>query len=371
MTFRGKWSPKTGGVVYFCLAYCCLENSAILQGYTPVFTAFCKILIITMKNKISRKGIWDIIKNAFTGFSNHKVTKLSGSLAYYTIFSMGPLLIMIISLCGVFLGREAIEGEIYRQLEGFVGNNTAVQLQEIIKNASLEGKSTLAAIIGGASLLIGATTVFAEIQDSINIIWGLKPKPKRGWLKMLQNRFLSFSVIISLGFLLLVSLAISALIEALNNMLIVYFPGVTVLFFYLLNVVLTLLITGSIFAVIFKVLPDAKVKWRDVWVGALATSILFMIGKFGISFYISKSEVGSTYGAAGSLVILILWIYYSSMILYFGAEFTKAYAIKYGSEIFPNDYAVTTKVVEIENGGASIQKTESTKISTQKEQGNK
>lgn len=227
--------------------------------------------------------------------------------------------------------------------------------------------SKLAAIIGGISLLIGATSVFAEIQDSINVIWGLKPKPKREWLKMLQNRVLSFSLIISLGFLLLVSLGISALIVGLSNSLKAYFPDVTVVVFYIINLVLTLVITSAIFAVIFKVLPDAKVKWKDVWTGALVTALLFMLGKFAISFYISKSNVGSTYGAAGSLVILLLWVYYSSIILYFGTAFTKAYAVKYGTEIHPNEYAVTTKTVEVETGGVSVQQKEETNVKVTKE----
>ena len=309
----------------------------------------------------------EVLKNAFTGFGDDKVTKLSGSLAYYTVFSMAPLLIVIISLCGLFLGREAVEGKIYNQLTSFVGSDTAAQLQEIIKNASLAGKSRVAAIIGGITLLVGSTTVFAEIQDSINGIWGLKPKPKRGWLKMLQNRFLSFSVIISLGFLLLVSLGVTTIVDGFSERLRAHFPDVTVVVFYIVNIAITLLVTSTIFAVIFKVLPDAKIKWRDVAAGAIATSILFMLGKFAISFYISKSDVGSTYGTAGSLVVLLLWIYYSSIILYFGAEFTKAYALKYGSEIHPNHYAVTTKTVEVENGQQSIQKSEKTEVKTSPE----
>jgi membrane protein len=315
-----------------------------------------------MKKKLTLKGMWEVLKNTFSGFSDDKVTKMSGSLAYYTVFSMAPLLIMIISLCGIFLGREAVEGKIYSQLAGFVGADTAAQLQQIIKNASITGKSTLAAIIGGVTLLIGATTVFAEIQDSINTIWGLKPKPKRGWLKMLQNRFLSFSVIVSLGFLLLVSLAVTTVIDGFSERLMRYFPDVTVVIFYIINIVITLAVTALIFGVIFKVLPDAKIKWKDVIAGAIATALLFMLGKFGISFYISKSNVGSTYGTAGSLVILLLWVYYSSIILYFGAEFTKAYAVKYGSEIHPSHYAVTTKVVEVETGNKSVQATEATSI---------
>lgn len=317
-----------------------------------------------MADKISFKGMWVVLKNSFIGFDEDKVTKLSGSLAYYTVFSMGPLLIVIISLCGMFLGKEAVEGKIYAQLAGFVGADTAAQLQEIIKNASLAGKSKVAAIIGGITLLIGSTTVFAEIQDSINGIWGLKPKPKRGWVKMLQNRFLSFSVIISLGFLLLVSLGVTAIIDGFSDRLSNRFPQVAIVVFYIINVLITLGVTTLIFGVIFKVLPDATIKWKDVIAGAVATSLLFMLGKLGISFYISKSNVGSTYGTAGSLVILLLWVYYSSLILYFGAEFTKAYAVKYGSNIYPTQYAVTTKVVEVETGSQSIQEKENCSTDT-------
>jgi len=222
----------------------------------------------------------------------------------------------------------------------------------------------VAAIIGGITLLIGATTVFAEIQDSINGIWGLKPKPKKGWLKMLQNRFLSFSVIVSLGFILLVSLGISSIIDGFSDRLKDRFPDVTVVIFYIINVVITLFVTTLIFGVIFKVLPDATIKWKDVISGAVVTALLFMLGKLGISFYISKSNVGSTYGTAGSLVVLLLWVYYSAIILYFGAEFTKAYAVKYGSNIFPNHYAVTTKMVEVETGRQSVQNKENAKIET-------
>jgi membrane protein len=265
---------------------------------------------------------------------------------------------VIIFLCSIFLGREAVEGSIYAQMQGFVGDDAAKQIEDIIKNASVSGKGTIAAIIGIVTLLIGATSIFGEIQDSINSIWGLKPKPKLGLLKLIINRLLSFGIIASLGFLLLVSLGVTAVIEALGNKLRTAFPDVTVVIFYIINLVLTLGVTTLLFAVIFKVLPDAKIKWRDVWSGAITTSLLFLLGKFAISFYISKSNVGSTYGAAGSLVILLVWIYYSSIILYLGAVFTKAYAIKYGSEIVPNKYAVTTKQAEIETGKQSVKQKE-------------
>jgi membrane protein len=308
-----------------------------------------------MPSKMSFKGMLEVFSNAFKGFNENRVLKLSGSLAYYTVFSMAPLLIVLISLCGIFLGRVAVEGKIYAQLAGFIGADSAEQLQLMIRNASLEGKSKLAAIVGGVTLLIGSTTVFAEIQDSINEIWGLRPKPKRGWLKLLQNRFLSFSVIIGLGFLLLVSLGVSTIIDGFSEHLKSRFPDVAIVVFYVSNIVITFGVTTLIFGVIFKVLPDATIRWKDVIVGAIVTALLFMLGKLGMSFYISKSNVGVTYGAAGALMVLLLWIYYSSLIVYFGAEFTKAYAVKFGSNIYPNQYAVTTKIVELETGHESVQ----------------
>lgn len=301
-----------------------------------------------MADRVSFKGIWEVLKNSFKGFGEDKVTKLSGSLAYATIFSMAPLLVVIISLCSIFLGKDAVEGKVYGELVGFVGTSTAAQLQEIIRNASVANKSTSAAIIGIITLLVGATTIFAEIQDSINTIWGLKPKPRRGLLKLLRNRFLSFSVIVSLGFLLLVTLGVSYAVDGFSERLMQRFPEVTVVVFYIINVLISFVVISVLFGAIFKILPDADIKWKDVRAGAIATAILFMLGKFAISFYITTTKVGSTYGAAGSIIILLVWIYYSAIILYFGAEFTKAWAVKYGSAIYPNHYAVTTRLVEVE-----------------------
>ena len=316
-----------------------------------------KIDHLRMK-KITGKGIWEVLKNCFQGFSDDRLMKLSAALAYYTVFSLGPLLIVIVFLCSIFFGKDAVEGSIYGQIENFVGHDAAAQLQQIIKNAAISGKSSIAATIGIITLLIGATSVFAEIQDSINFIWGLKVKPKKAWFVLIKNRLLSFGVIGSLGFLLLVSLAITALVEGLSKRLRAHFPDVTIVLFYIINLVVTFGVVTALFAVIFKVLPDAKIKWRDVMSGAIATALLFMLGKFAISLYISKANVGSTYGTAGSLVILLVWIYYSSIILYFGAEFTKAWAVKYGGEIHPNEYTIVSKTVEVEEGKKSIQQVE-------------
>lgn len=294
------------------------------------------------------KNFWELMKEAFKGFRDYRITKLSGSLAYSTVFSMGPLLVVIISLCGLFLKKEAIEGEVQAVLQQFMGEDTASQLEDVIRNASLGNKSTTALIIGIFALFIGATTMFAEIQSSVNYIWGLKPKPKRGLRKFIRDRFLSFSVIVSLGFLLLVSLVISGIVEAIINRFRGWYPDSAVAIFYILNFVFSIGLSLLIFAVIFKVLPDAKIRWKDVFVGALLTSLLFLLGKTGLSLYISNSNVGSTYGAAGSLVILLLWVYISSIILYLGANFTKAYALKYGGSIVATDYAIPTKEVEME-----------------------
>ncbi|HZH38347.1 MAG TPA: YihY/virulence factor BrkB family protein, partial [Flavisolibacter sp.] len=276
--------------------------------------------------KFSFGLVWKSLKDAFSGFSDDKVPKLSASLAYYTGFSLAPLLVVIIAICGLVFGKEAIEGTIENQIQSFVGADAAKQVEEMITNATLSGKSTMATIIGVITLLIGSTTIFGEIQDSINSIWGLKTKPSVGIMKTIQTRFLSFGMIASLGFILLVSLAATSVIEGLGDRLKAVFPDVTVVLFYIINLVLTLVITTFLFGVIFKVLPDAKITLRAVLPGAIATSILFMIGKFAIALYISKSDLGTSFGAAGSFAVIFVWIYYSSIILYFGAEFTKAYA---------------------------------------------
>ena len=308
--------------------------------------------------KFSLRVLWKIIKDSANAFIDDKLMKLSAALSFYTVFSMGPLLLIIITMCSIVFGRAAVEGRVYGQLEGFIGHDTAIQLQSIIQHAAITGKSTLATIIGIAFLVIGASSIFAEMQDSINMIWGLKTKPKSGMAAFIKNRLLSFSLIVSLGFLLLVSLGFSALVEAFGHYLQARFSQLSVMLIYIINLVITAGITTFIFAVIFKVLPDAEIKWKDVIVGAITTTILFLLGKFGISFYISKSNVGTTYGAAGSLIVLILWVYYSAMILYFGAEFTKYYAVQLADEIRPNEYAVAVRQVEEENGRISLRQNE-------------
>jgi len=307
------------------------------------------------------KRIGGVLKDSFKGFSDDRVLKLSGALAYFTIFSIGPMLIVIIYFADIFYGREAIEGTVFGQIKDFVGAPAAAQIQEIIRSATLSGNASVTGVLGFITLLLGTTTVFAEIQDTINIIWGLKAKPKKGWLKMLMNRLLSFSIVISLGFILLVSLVVTGLVEALSNRLLQMFPDIALLVIYIFNLLTTFTVVTLLFAIIFKMLPDAKIMWRDVITGAMVTAILFMLGKFGITLYINTSNVGTAYGTAGSFVIILLWIYYSSIILYFGAEFTKAYAATYGRQIQPNQYAVWVKQIEVENSHGSLQQQEQNK----------
>jgi membrane protein len=309
--------------------------------------------------RFSYKSIWTIIKCSAQDFINFRVTRMSAALAYYTIFSIAPLLILVISVSTIFYGRSAIEGSIYGEIRSFVGDAAALQIQDLIKNATIAKGNAFASIASIIALIIGATGIFGEIQDSINFIWGLKAKPKRGILKILVNRLLSFSIIVSVSFILLVSLMVNTVLDILSNRLIKIFPHITVYLAYAGNFLLTFIVTTLLFGVIFKILPDAKIKWRDVLTGAVTTSLLFMLGKFGITFYLGTKNIGNTYGAAGSIIIVLLWVYYSAIILYFGAAFTKNYAHNKGRRIYPNDYAVWIEFVEKEKTG-SLQQHEST-----------
>jgi membrane protein len=286
------------------------------------------------------KKFFYVLKEAGKAFSADNAVKLSAALSYYTIFAIGPLLVIVLSLSGIFLGEAAVEGKLYGQIRGLIGSDAALQVQEIIQNIQKTNNSTIGAIIGGIVLVIGATGIFAEIQDSINYIWSLKAKPKRGIIKFLLNRLLSFSLIISLGFLLIVSLVANALMDILNERLTRYFPDTMVYIIYGLNIIMLLAVISLLFAIIFKVLPDGKIKWKDAFVGAFFTSLLFLIGKSAIGYYLGNSKMGATFGTAASVVIILTWVYYTSIILYFGAEFTKVYALEFGGGIVPNETAV-------------------------------
>jgi membrane protein len=286
------------------------------------------------------KRVVSLVKNTTNAFLDDNAFKLSASLSYYTVFALGPLLIIIISLSAIFYGREVVEGRIYEQLKGLIGSEAALQVQNILVNAHQTHASTLGAIIGFIILFIGATGVFTEIQGSINFIWSVKAKPKKGWLVYLRNRLLSFSLVVGLGFVLLVSLIINALLTFLSQALTKKFPNFPVGLFNLTNSLIILTVITCLFAVIYKVLPDALISWKDAWIGSIFTAMLFLLGKFLIGYYLGKSNLGVTYGAAASVIIILAWVYYSSVILYFGAEFTKIYALQSGEGIKPKQTAV-------------------------------
>jgi membrane protein len=283
---------------------------------------------------------WLVLRQAVTEFLGDHGMKLSAALSYYTIFSLGPVLIIVISLAGIFFGRDAVQGKIYYQIHGLVGNEAALQIQEIIKNIEKTQAGPQGAVIGIIILIIGATSVFTEIQDSINYIWSVRAKPKRGFVKLLINRILSFSLIISFGFILMVSLGIHALVDLLYERLTLLVADNILFLFVGINYVLLYLVITLLFAIIFKVLPDATVRWKDAFTGAAFTSVLFLIGKFLIGFYLGNSNIGATYGTAASVIILLVWVYYTSIILYFGAEFTKVYTLNFGGGIVPDKTAV-------------------------------
>lgn len=294
---------------------------------------------------------------AVKGFMEDRVMKLSAALAYYTIFSLTPLIIIIISAASLFLGDNmdpndklfGASGEITKM----IGADAANQLRSFVNNANYSGKSTFGLIVGIGTLIIGATAIFIEIQDSINLIWKVKAVPKRGWKKLITNRLLSFSLIASLGFLLLVSLVINSIVVGVGGKLEVYAAKIEIeqvseLVMLIITNILTIAVVTSIFTVIFKVLPDVTLKWKPAIIGALFTAVLFSVGKYVIGIYIEKGDPGSAFGAASSIIVILLWIYYTAIILYFGAEFTQAYAERYDEAIAPSKYAVHTKIVVVE-----------------------
>lgn len=296
--------------------------------------------------------VWIVLRDSYNGFIDDRCLKLSAALAYYTVFSLAPLLVLVMSLISIFLGQEAIQGRVFSQINGLVGNQAAKQIQDMIKAVELSGKTNTALVVGIVTLVIGATTIFVEIQDSVNLIWRVKAKPKRGWLKLLKDRLLSSSLVISLGFLLLVSFIVNGLVLALSDVLTRYIPKFGILLISGFNFMVSTAVVTILFATIFKVLPDAKIAWRVVRWGAFFTALLFMLGRYLIGLYVETTT--SAYGAAGSLIVILVWIYYTAAILYFGAEFTQAYANHFGVKIEPADYAVYVEQIERERDVAVI-----------------
>lgn len=303
------------------------------------------------------KAIGRLLQETFRKWNEDGASRLAAALAYYTIFSIAPLLIIVIAIAGSVFGEDAARGAIEQELQGLLGSTGAQVIQTAIQNASKPHQGAIASIISIFVLLFGATGVFAELQNALNTIWNVQVKPGRKVRNIVRQRFLSFAMVLGIGFLLLVSLVISAILATLVNYFKNVIPGVDLLW-RLVNVGLGFIVTTMLFGLIFKVLPDVKIKWSDVLTGAALTAILFSIGRFLLGEYLGKSSLSSTYGAAGSIVVILVWVYYTAQILFFGAEFTQVYAQKYGSRIIPDENAIPLNPQNSQQDTQSHQRTQ-------------
>lgn len=297
-------------------------NSLINQNYMKKFT-------------LHLGDIWSITKKTFSAWNAADPFRQSAVIAYYAIFSIPALLVIIITLAGFAFGREAVQGEISKQIGQAIGEGTARQVEEMIAKAGEQKNSIWATILSVITLILGSTGVFAQLQVSLNQIWEVKVVAKKKWLKSIKDRLFSFGLILSIGFLLLVSLLLSTGLSAFSEWIKVHLPDIMMFVFRLLSFILSFGVTSVLFALMFRILPDARIRWKDVIIGSIVTSLLFVLGKFALGIYFGKANPGSTYGAAGSVVLLMLWVSYSCMILFFGAEFTKQFAVHFGRKIEP------------------------------------
>ncbi|MBI5030845.1 MAG: YihY/virulence factor BrkB family protein [Chloroflexi bacterium] len=280
-------------------------------------------------------GILRLFKDTFVQWNEDHAPRLGAAVAYYTVFSIGPLLIIVIALASLIFGQETARDQILRQIQGLIGQQGAQFIAQAIDTTRRPSSNILASLIGIGTLLLGALGVFGELKNSLNAIWGVEPKPGRGLKGLILDRLLSFGMILVTGFLLIVSLTISTSVTAIVS----YFGGTLTASptaIEIANFVLSFIVITILFAFIFKYLPDAHVKWTNALLGAALTSLLFAIGKFLIGFYLGRSQLASAYGAASSVIIVLVWIYYAAQILFFGAEFTKVSAMKFGSGIIPD-----------------------------------
>lgn len=283
--------------------------------------------------------LWTVLKAALAGWWNDNVPRMGAALAYYTLFALAPILIVAIAVAGLIFGQEAVRGEIVGQVQGLIGREGALAVQAMLEGAAKPSSSIPATVIGVITFFLGATGAFLELQTDLDAIWRVKPKSRGNFLRdLLMQRLISFGLVLGFAFLLLTSLVVSAALAAVHTYMGNAFPGVAVLW-EAVNVVVSLAVVTLLFAMIYKVLPDVKLAWGDVWVGALVTAGLFTIGKFLIGLYLGTSSLGSTYGAAGSVIVILVWVYYTSQIILLGAEFTRAYVEQFGPRPAPVEFA--------------------------------
>jgi membrane protein len=283
--------------------------------------------------------VWALLKETGEDFIDDNVTRLAGALAYFTLLSLAPLVVLAIAVAGLAVDQDALRGRLGAELGAVVGPSGEVAVRTIVENAKTPSEGVVSSILGIVVLLFGASGVFGELQAALNTIWEVAPKPGRGIWGTIRDRLFSFAMVMGVAFLLLVSLILSAALAVTGRFFERSLPGGEAVW-QIVNFVISFAVVSSLFAVTFKVVPDAKVRWRDVWIGAVVTAFLFSVGKFLIGLYLGKSSVASSYGAAGSIVLLVIWVYYSSLILFLGAEFTQVYAKRFGSRIRPSENAV-------------------------------
>ncbi len=290
---------------------------------------------------MSPKQVWRMITAAFQEWNKDKASRLAAALAYYTIFSIAPLLILVIAIAGFFFDTAAVREQLMGQIQSLVGSNGAEFLRTALDNANRPGESSgwVATIVSIVLLLIGATGVLVQLQIALNEVWNVEADPERGLSNLVRKRLLSFGMLLAIGFLLLVSLVISSVLAGFSSYFQSLAPGLDSLV-QLLNFVVAFGITTLLFALIFKYVPDVVITWGDVWFGAAVTALLFSIGRFVIGLYLGNSSFASSYGAAGSVIVLLVWIFYSAQILFYGAELTQVFAQRFGSKIRPNRFAV-------------------------------
>lgn len=288
---------------------------------------------------MQRKSIWQFLKTTINEWIEAEPFQLAAALSYYTLFSLAPLLLIAIGVAGFVFGREAAQNQIVETLQGMIGKESAETVQEMIQASNEKPKTgILSTIIGFVALLFGAGGVVGQLQTSLNKVWEVTPKPGQGIWGFIRQRFFSFGMVLAVGFLLLVSLLITALLSSFTAMLSSLLGDATFVA-HAIDILVSFGLVTLLFALIYKYVPDVEIQWRDVWVGSALTAILFTIGKFLIGLYIGTSGVSSTFGAAGSLITILVWVYYSSLIVFLGAEFTKVYASEYGSGVVPAENA--------------------------------
>lgn len=287
------------------------------------------------------KSAWGMLRQTYNEWSADKAPRLGAALAYYAIFSIAPLLVISVAVAGLVFGEQAARGEIENQIRDTIGPRAAEVIQDMLHRTYASGGSMTATVIGIALLFFGASGVFVELQESLDTVWKVRPKPDRGFWGVIRDRFLSFVIVLGTGFLLLASLVLSTALAALDR-----FWSWDVYVWQLVNSLVSFGFITVLFALIFKFLPDATVAWRDVWVGAALTALLFTVGKYLIGLYLGQSSTTSAFGAAGSLVVILIWVYYSAQILLFGAEFTRVYALRRGSDVQPTANAESVTACE-------------------------